>query len=374
MKIVFISNFLNHHQIPLSEEFVRQGVDYTFVSCCGVPQERISGGYSDFSKSKYNINLGSNNFELICDLVKSADAVIFGSGDKRFIDVCVDNNKLLFLYLEHSHKKRIPKLIHDFSRRLKYRKLSNYKKCYILCASSHTKSEFERIHCFKNKFLYWGYFPKPDASNISFGEKTYDFLWCGRLLKWKQPSHFVWLASKVGRTYSFDLYGSGSECANIKRFINRCKLKNVMIHEPVPYSDVEKIMSRSKYYIFSSNNHEGWGAVLNESMCSGCIVFANSSAGSTSFLIKNGVNGFVYNNKKELLEIVKNIIGMKPDKLKQISNNARDTILNKWNAKNAVSNLLTNVDKILNQKEPLQSNTPEPGLFYKTSIIEDAKV
>ena len=39
---------------------------------------------------------------------------------------------------------------------------------------------------------------------------------------------------------------------------------------------------------------EGWGAVLNEAMNSGCACIASHAIGSAGFLIEHGENGFVY--------------------------------------------------------------------------------
>ena len=46
MKITYVSNFMNHHQLPFSQGILSQdGVEYTFVALEAIPQERLDMGY-----------------------------------------------------------------------------------------------------------------------------------------------------------------------------------------------------------------------------------------------------------------------------------------------------------------------------------------
>ena len=49
-------------------------------------------------------------------------------------------------------------------------------------------------------------------------------------------------------------------------------------------------------YAFPSNRIEGWGATLVEAMDAGCAVVANSEAGVTLEVIKDGANGYVFSD------------------------------------------------------------------------------
>ena len=60
--------------------------------------------------------------------------------------------------------------------------------------------------------------------------------------------------------------------------------------------EVRAYMERADVFLFTSDFNEGWGAVLNESMNSGCAVVASHAIGSVPFLIKDGVNGLIYEN------------------------------------------------------------------------------
>ena len=46
MKVTFISNYINHHQIPLSDELYQiWGEDYTFIQTEPMEEERIKMGW-----------------------------------------------------------------------------------------------------------------------------------------------------------------------------------------------------------------------------------------------------------------------------------------------------------------------------------------
>ena len=51
MKVTFYSNFMNHHQLPLSLALDRlTDSNYTFVATTPVPQERLDMGYHDMNR------------------------------------------------------------------------------------------------------------------------------------------------------------------------------------------------------------------------------------------------------------------------------------------------------------------------------------
>ena len=68
--------------------------------------------------------------------------------------------------------------------------------------------------------------------------------------------------------------------------------------------EVRKHMEQANIFLFTSDRNEGWGAVLNEAMNSGCAVVASHAIGSVPYLIKNGNNGYIYENEGQLHSLV----------------------------------------------------------------------
>ena len=93
---------------------------------------------------------------------------------------------------------------------------------------------------------------------------------------------------------------------------------------------------------------EGWGAVLNEAMNSGCAVVASNAAGSTPFLIEDGKNGFSYSygDINALYRAVTTLLE-NPERRCEMGVKAYETIVNEWNADNAAERLVCLADRIL---------------------------
>ena len=83
MKLIYVSNFMNHHQLPFSLGLLSQpGVEYTFVALKAISQERLDMGYEDMNH-KYPFVLCAYDSEekmhQAVKLIDDADAVIYGS-------------------------------------------------------------------------------------------------------------------------------------------------------------------------------------------------------------------------------------------------------------------------------------------------------
>ena len=112
MKIVFFSNFLNHHQLPLCLELAKRcNNESTFVATEKIPQERLDMQYEDMNE-EYSFVLRSYeseeaNNKALC-LAEEADIAIIGSAPEYFIEKRLKNkNKLTFRFCERSFKKGI---------------------------------------------------------------------------------------------------------------------------------------------------------------------------------------------------------------------------------------------------------------------------
>ena len=48
MTIIFVTNFMNHHQKPLWDEFTKYVSDFKFVACSDIPGEQLKLGYHTY--------------------------------------------------------------------------------------------------------------------------------------------------------------------------------------------------------------------------------------------------------------------------------------------------------------------------------------
>ena len=109
MRIVFLSNYLNHHQVHISDELYKMtDGHYRFVATSKMSEERRKLGYPDFSDKPYLIDISdmSDIDRDIVQIINDADVVIIGSAPDKMIIDRIRKNKLTFRYAERFFKKR----------------------------------------------------------------------------------------------------------------------------------------------------------------------------------------------------------------------------------------------------------------------------
>lgn len=375
MKITFFSNFLNHHQLPFClEMYDKLGDDFKFIASEPVPQERLNMGYDDMSyQYPFALNTFNNEkaYEEAIKLANESEVVIIGSAPSSFIKKRVEQNKLTFYYMERIFKKgryRIlnPKIFrYLLVNHLRYKN----KNLYMLCASAYTALDFHLVGAYKNKMYKWGYFPefkKYDLDRLfelKKQNKIPRLLWVGRFLDWKHPDDVIKLGKKLlenGYEFTIDIIGTGPMEPKLKNIINDSNLQEqIRILGTMKPDQVRENMDKANIFLFTSDFNEGWGAVLNESMNSGCGIVASHAIGSVPFLLENGVNGLIYKSGdiNSLYEKVKQLL----DNLKvcsQMGANAYMALQNTWNGKEAATRFIKLCENLLSGNEYYFENGP----------------
>lgn len=315
MKIVFASNFFNHHEKFFCDEMYKltKG-DFYFIQTEPMTEERINLGWGiDIAKIPYCVCSYQSNdsFAHSMKLINECDALIIGSAVNSFIMERIGNNKLSFFYSESSFKKGfwhffIPHTF--FSLLNRYILPSRKSNVYMLCASAFTAIDTYRIHAFRGKCFTWGHFVDIDT-NITYesllkkkeslkSKHQISILWAGRLIGLKHPEYAVMAASTLrdkAIPFHLTIIGSGPLETEIKKLILSNNLEeNVTMLGAMSSKDVREYMDQSDIFLFTSGKMEGWGASLNEAMSSGCAVVADSAIGSAPFLIEHTKNGLLY--------------------------------------------------------------------------------
>lgn len=103
MEAVFLSNFYNHHQMPLSRSFYQMlGDHYLFVETAPMDAERRQMGYQEFEEP-FVCQFGDCP-KACMDRISQADVVIFGSAPEKLIRERLKKGKLVFQYSERIYK------------------------------------------------------------------------------------------------------------------------------------------------------------------------------------------------------------------------------------------------------------------------------
>ena len=166
MKIVMISNFMNHHQLPFSQGILSQdGVEYTFVALEAIPQERLDMGYEDMNH-KYPFVLCAYDSEekrrQAEKLIDDADVAIYGSCPDSLIVRRTSKGKLCFKFSERYFKEGtgLLQIPHNFASAWKHLKPFEKGPLYFCCSSAYTAADLNRYTNFKGRTFKWGYFPE----------------------------------------------------------------------------------------------------------------------------------------------------------------------------------------------------------------------
>lgn len=363
MKIVFISNFFNHHQQPFSEAMYNLlGDDYVFIETTRISKERLKLGWGLEQTPAYvKQNFISEAERKRCQwLIDEADVVIHGSAPYNLLTQRLKNGKLTIKYSERIYKTGCPihKLPWHFYLYTKmYRR---YKNLYLLCASAYTAADFAKTFTFMNKAYKWGYFPKTyhydSVESLLQQKKPTSILWVARFLALKHPEHVIEVARRLkNENYDFQIQmvGMGPLWDAITQQIKEYGLQDyVQLIGAVPAEEVRKYMDEAAIFLFTSDRNEGWGAVLNESMNSGCAVVASHTIGAVPFLIRDGENGLCYKscNVDDLYNKVKYLLE-NTEQRNRIGEKAYETITTLWNAETAAQRLIHLCEKLLQGKK-----------------------
>lgn len=374
MKILFISNYYTHHQLPLCESLdMLTEHQFTFVETETFSEERRHSGW----ETQDNVPFVKQYEELIRsgnDDLMTADVVILGSAPLSVVHDRLKARKLVFLYTERVYKngyqplKWLPRLCRFWSR------YGRHQSMYLLCASAYTASDYALHGAFIGKSYRWGYFPETkeyDIYQLNVRKNPTKLLWCGRFLDWKHPEVALAIAKRLkekGYSFELKLIGNGPMEAELKQRVLEDGLSACVRFLGVMSTDaVREQMESAGIYLFTSDFHEGWGAVLNEAMNSGCAVVSSHAIGSVPFLIKHGENGLIYHNGNtdELYGQIKSLLDH-PEQQRQLGVNAYQTIHQMWNAKNAAQRLLALVEQIQLRG---QCDLYEEGPCSRASVI-----
>lgn len=367
MRVTFYSNFLNHHQLPFSLAMKDRVDDYTFIATEPTPQERRDMGYADmnhhypFVLTTYD---SEENKAKSYELAMDSDIVILGSAPDAYIVPRLKSKKLTFKYSERLYRK--DKLLKKFPRHLigawlHHGRFQKYP-LYMLCASSYTAADCARFHNYVGRTYKWGYFPEVKKQNLDelFAlkrvNKKASILWAGRHIELKHPDASILLAvelKKRGYCFELNIIGNGNLTLQLKEMVMDNHLDDCvnMLGAMAP-EKVRKYMEAADIFLFTSDFQEGWGAVLNESMNSGCAVVASHAIGSVPFLIKDGENGLIYENgnQEQLTQKVEFLLKDAAFR-ERMGRAAYQTLYDEWNAGTAAERVLLLVERLQNGKD-----------------------
>ncbi len=388
MKITMISNYINHHQIPFSQALYEQiGEGYHFIQTEPMEKERIAMGWGlDIGRLPYVVVLDEAP-GYARELIEESDILLVGwtrredlliqrlAGDRLTIRISER------LYREGQWKAISPRgLLAKYREHIRYRK----KSVYLLCAGAYVACDFSLLKAYPGKMFKFGYFPqtkeftKEELAKKHLWPKTKNggeiqLVWAGRFLPLKHPEFALRLAESLkleGYSFHLHLIGGGELEEELRAFASEKKLEDrITFYGFLKPEEVRQVMEKSHIHLFTSNHLEGWGAVVNEAMNSGCVEVASARAGAVPFLIRHGENGLIYRKDsfEDLLAQVRFLLD-NPLRGEEMGKAAYETIAGEWNAREAAARLL----RFYEQWRAGRITPPASGPFSVARVISPA--
>ena len=354
MRITFVSNYINHHQLPFCKAMSEYGedVEFFFVQVMPMEEKRLQMGWGVDDRALTWVVRYYEDDNRAKDLILNSDIVLFGWTEDKIWDLeqeRLSSGRISFRVSERIYREGQWKFISPKGLKKKYREHIRYRKMpvYLLCTGAYVASDFNLIRSYPGKMLKWGYFP--DAAGYEEvserGNDRIRICWAGRLIDLKHPEFAVKLAAMLkdyGYDFCLDIVGDGPLKDRLLDMVKELKLTDVVnLTGGKAPAEVLSYMRGADIFLFTSNYLEGWGAVVNEAMQSGCAIVASAEAGAVPYLVEDGVNGLVYQHGsyEDFAAKVKYLFDNR-DRIPVLGQKARDTINNKWNAKNAAKELI----------------------------------
>lgn len=382
MKLVFYSLVLNHHQVCVADEFYDiLGDDYAFVETAECHDQK--GATEDYSTRPYLVKAweSAEAWQHAMELAETAEVCVFGGYEALpFEKARMKRGLLSFDMGERMLKRgwlnlaspRILKMIMAYH-------LGGWRKkpMYKLCCSSFAKGDQYKLRSFEDKCYKWGYFTSVgsyDNDTLRYDDDDHSssetinsvrLMWCARLLKLKHPELAVVMAQRLkakGYNFVVDIYGDEGNASvteevypleSLKQLAENLDVCDVVsFHGSKPNKEIIEAMKLHDVFLFTSNNREGWGAVVNESMSNGCAVVASDAIGSTAYLITDGFNGFAFRSEdvENLTEKVEWLL-THPVELAQMKRNAYERMRVMWSPRKAAESLLLLIENLKQGKD-----------------------
>ena len=369
MKIVFVSDFLNHHQTTLCDNIHSQVDDFHFIHGYKGKGSKIK----QREEREYTM-LYKDNPEKAKEEILSADAVIFGACPSRLIELRMKENKLSFVYSERLFKKSVLQILKPRNYKLVKQRYLSYKdkNLYILAASAFLSYDLSHYNFPKEKIFKWGYFPEMEKIN-TYEKKENSILFAGRFLDWKHAETVIKTAKLLNNDkidFKVSLVGDGPEKEKLQSLVKKYNINSCVEFLGIKsHQEVMQLMNEHKIFMFTSSFREGWGAVLNEAMANGCAVVTSSAAGATPFLVKHNQNGKVYKygKNKDAYKCIKELL-LNQSEIERFGENAIKTIENDYSGEVAAGRLVEAV------REFYETGTITPyenGVFSRADIIKN---
>ncbi|MCM1297363.1 MAG: glycosyltransferase, partial [Muribaculaceae bacterium] len=367
------------------------GKDYVFIQTMPMEEERVAMGWGvDVHSLPYVKCLYESEYECLKRIAES-DVVLFGwTGREDLASSRLASGKTTLRVSERLYREGQWKAISPRGLAAKYHEHIKYRgqNVCMLCAGAYAASDFHLIGAYPGKLFRWGYF----TALRTYGAEEFDrmkprdgvlhLVWAGRFIPLKHPEYVVRLAKRLragGYAFCVHMLGDGELEPKIRQAVEDEKMDDYFrFYGYTKPERVRDVMEKCHIHLFTSSHLEGWGAVVNEGMNSGCVEVVNAQVGAAPYLIRHGTNGLVYpdNRYEKMEELVLDLFDHWEER-NGMGRAAYETIRGEWNADHAAGELLRFARGLMRgeivpaARGPLSVARPvRPGRMYEAMMDE----
>ena len=259
--IVFYTNIVSPHQIPLAREIVRiVGCErYRYVYSEGFHAERQKMGWAPASES-WIVSM-ERDPHIAHELLENSDKRIYLPGCLRML--VPSYRKMVRLFVSLANK---------------------FESFQLMPYGEWARQDFLDMGIPDNKIKTWGYCVAASFAAKSTDRRThipFKVLWVGRMIDWKKVDTLI-KAVRLCPSVSLTLVGDGPEKTRLQKMAEGL---NVCFMDNVPIEEVRHLMRSHDMYALCSNGAEGWGAALNEAMEEDMYVVGTNEAGASATML-----------------------------------------------------------------------------------------
>lgn len=308
--IAIYSIILNHHQAPIADALWEEtGHRFVFVELEDLNETK--GGNMDYSHRPYLLRAweSKEKYNDAMNLARNAPCCIFSG--LSALPFQKERLKLGLLSFDMSERWLKQGLLNLFSPTIFKMFCSYYlygwkhKPLYKLCCSAFAATDHYKLGMYRGKCFRWGYFTRVEKFDVKAARDVSTsnadgtpLMWCARYLTWKHPELPLIVAARLkkdGYRFTLDMYGNGEYELAARKLAESLGITDVAHFIGIkPNNELMHDMRHHDIFLFTSDRNEGWGAVANESLANGCVLVASDAIGSSPYLIKNRVTGFMF--------------------------------------------------------------------------------
>lgn len=162
-------------------------------------------------------------------------------------------------------------------------------------------------------------------------------VYVGRLENYKKPIEAIELINKLNEEYILIMIGRGSLKAAVLEQIRKYDIGNKVFYlETVPNKEIHEYYRLSDFFV-NFNDKEIFGMSILEAMYQECVVIVKEAPGP-SFIIEDGVSGFVVNSLEDMVSSMNYV----PSK---IGRNAKHRIISKFNWTDSAATIYSRISE-----------------------------